>query len=455
MACKHYYNGNWYTEEELFNLPDFKTHYQERDMTNNNTGENTEGLINLFAPSGSTGMFVKFVQFKKGQLAEYRRRLREIEKEKKMKGTTPQRLKELAKMEKDITFQIEGKFELGIKGLVDEINELNNLADILAVGYYINKDLARLSNLAGSSNIDDLSEAQRIIDFYDLAGTFQRGVENPFFSQDEIFLEDQNGQLTSQYKLADNIMNQFKQWRDDAIGFQNAVNKTKEDTTVRIINSDPAFLKTYGSNNQMSFKDIINDELGLKDTDWVSMWTMDITQGIFSKNGIIPQVMFSYLSNSLETKLGWARKIEEKIDKMSPEVEKELRRLGHTLRGAGILGIRGASYQLFKEITKEGNETGGLVQRFVKEFFDAQARVMREFRDSFDSAKLNTDYTTRAKAFNTAFEELKKWRRNNTIIIDPTRVPELTSSTPATEAYKQSLISILGQKGYDEHVAKQ
>jgi hypothetical protein len=29
---------------------------------------------------------------------------------------------------------------------------------------------------------------------------------------------------------------------------------------------------------KFSFDDLIKDQTGLKDTDWISMWTMDITQ---------------------------------------------------------------------------------------------------------------------------------------------------------------------------------
>lgn len=455
MSCRYFYKGNYYTEEQLSNLPEFKIAYTERDLVNNNTDIKTDNSINLFSPNNANlGVFTKFVQFKMSQLTEYRRRLRDIEKEKKRKDTTAQRLTELTKLEKELTYQIQGKFELGITGLIDEINELKQLADINAIGYYANKDLDRLQKLVDSDNIDDLVEAQRLIDFYDLAGTFKIGTENPFFAQDEIFLEDQNGNLTAQYKLPDATMDQFIEWKNKALSFQNIINKRKEETTVNIINSDPSVIKTYGNRN-FTFKGITHDETGLKDTDWVSMWTMDITQGIFSNNGMIPQVMFSYLTNSLEKKLAWSRQIEERIDKLSPEVEKELRRLGFSLRGAGIFGLKGASYQIFKEITREGNETGGLVQRFVREFFDSQSGALNKFNNDFASAKLYADYTTRAKAYNKAFEELKKWRRNNTIIFDINKIPELTSSTPTTEAYKKSLVDILGDKGYNEQLEKQ
>lgn len=459
MACRYLYKGKWYTENQLINHPDFAmtangNSMLSRDFINDNTGPKSHNEIGLFSVADESGIFTKFIQFKRTQLYEYNKRLNKIEAEKRRKGVTAERLKELNKQERELRLQTEGKAELGIKGLVEEIAELSMKADILAVGYYANKDIERLSKLVGTNNVDDLHEAQRIIDFYKLAGTFERGVDNPFFSQEEIFLTDEDNNLTTEYRLSEETMAKFKEWMNKAAGYQNSINKRNEELFVDTVNNDPSVKRTYGDTT-FSYDTLVSNPTGLKDTDWVSMWTMDITNGIFSHNGIIPQVMFSYLTNSFEKKLAWARKIEEKIDKMNPGVQKELVKLGYSLRGGGIIGLTGASYQIFKEITKEGNETGGLIQRFVKEFFDAQSTAMNKFRDNFNIAKLYDDYATKVRAFDKAFEELKKWRRNNSIIIDVNKLPELTSSTPESEAYKKSLVDILGEKGYNEQLENQ
>lgn len=462
-GCTYQYKGKWYTEQELSDLPEFSTAFYneqlQRGFVLNNTDERTDNLINMFPASDESnliGAFNKFIQLKKSQLLDYRRRLAKIEVERKRRDITKERLDELNKQERELKTLIDGNPVLGRDGIVDTIAELTKRADIEAVTYYVEKDLARLEKLVDSTDIDDLYEAQRLIDFYNLAGTFQRNVENPFFSQEEIFLEDEDGNLTSQYRLSDATMQAFVDWKTRALGLQNTLDKKKEETTINMINSDAGVQKTYGADRRFSFKEIIADESGLKDTDWISMWTMDITQGLFSTNGIIPQVMFSYLVNSFEKKLSWARKIEEKIDKMNPGVQKELIRLGYSLRGSGILGISGASFQIFKEITREGNETGGLVQRFVKEYYDELSRVRNKFNEQFSLAKSYDDYTVKARAFNKAFEEIKRWRRSNTIILDINRVPELMSaSTPEAEAYKAELITLLGERGYKEQVDEQ
>lgn len=468
MGCTYEKDGVWQTKEEIAHSPEFDPNYNnnERDQINSNTGANTEHLINFLpAVSNDAGVYNKFIQFKESQLHLLQGRLDRLEVAKKKKDNTVEQLSKLNTQARELKLQIEGSFERGIKGLRQEIIELKKNANTDAVGYYVEKDLNRLAKLATSNDVDDLREAQRLIDFYTLAGTFRRGIENPFFSQADIFLEDENGNATSDYRLADDVMNKFIAWKERALIHQNIVDKKNEEVTVNTVNSSNVVQNTYGKDRKFTIGELRQDNLGLKDADWVSMWTMDITQGIFSHNGVIPQVMFSYLVNSFEKKLHWARDIEEKIDKMNPDVIKELKKLNHTLKSLGITGIEGTSYELFKEKTKDGNETGGLVQRFNKEYFDELSRVRNEFTKAFSQALTEENYNTRVSKLNKAFEDLKRWRRNNTIIVDIDNIPELRDNPEfkelfkdrpvSTEAHKEYLIKTLGEKGYKDQVEEQ
>lgn len=439
---------------------------QERSFVNSDSGARTYEQLNLFAPTVTvpSGPYAKYIQFKRGQVSDINRRLGQIEVKKKATNITVAELTKLRNLERDLKLKVNGNFDLGIKGIKQDIEELEKAADISAVASYVAKDLKRLGELVKSNSLDDLNEAEMLIEFYDEAGTFKLGKENPFFSEDDIFLQDSNGNITSHYRLADTVRAQYEAWRSIAMGFQNQVNKKKEDLVVETVNADPSVIKTYGP-KKFTFNELLNTGTGLKDADWLSMWTMDITQGIASHNGILPQVMFSALSNTIEKKSGWARSIEERIDKLNPKVQEELMKLDngkYSLRGLGILGLKGASYNLFKEITKEGNETGGIVERFTNEFKNELAKAANAFRSSFEAAKGITDPTLKAKAFNKAFEEHKRWKRNNTIILDITKLEEIASDPTMAEfnatadpAYKQTLIDVLGQKGYKEAVDKQ
>lgn len=440
----------------------------ERNHIIHDTGINTEGIVNFNADNNeevTKGVFAKYLQFKKTQVIQLRKRLAEIGRQKKIHGITIERLTALKKLEREIETTLEGNFEQGKIGIEDEIRELERNANTKSVQYYAEKDLQRLNKLSQSNDLDDLNEAQRIIDFWISAADFgwrdDNENYNPFFTKAEIFLSDENDVLTTHYKLGEEVRNTYSNWANRAKEFSGTIENKKTQLMVDAINSDPSIRKTYGG-RKFSFEDITSAEKGLKDVDWVSMWTMDITQGIASHNGVIPQVMFSYLTNSFEKKLAWAREIEQKIDKMNPGVQKELMKLGYNLRG--IVGLNGASYNLFKEISKEGNETGGIVQRFTREFFDEQSKANNAFNTAFSEAKLIADKDIQKRAFNKAFEDIKRWRRNNTIVINIKEIPEITSDVEFNELtegkqpttnHKDDLIKLLGQKGYDEAIDKQ
>jgi hypothetical protein len=53
--------------------------------------------------------------------------------------------------------------------------------------------------------------------------------------------------LTTDFRLTDDTMNQYKEWKERALGYQNILEKRKEEVTVNIINSDPSVRRTYGN----------------------------------------------------------------------------------------------------------------------------------------------------------------------------------------------------------------
>jgi len=462
-ACSYNYKGRQYTEEELLKHPDFTRPFAanriEQEHIMNNTGTLHNSNLSFFPVSNSVppeqGAFANFVEFKRTQLLEYRRRLDVVKRDKKKQDLTKEQITALNKQERVLELQIKGSYKLDKKGIMNEIEDLEELRDIDAIGFYVERDLERLTALAYSSNIDDIHEAQRLIDFYTKAGTFELGKDNPFFTEEEMFVKDADGKLTTVYVQSAELMNKFKAWRLEAEDLQSVVNKREQEITENAVNNDYSVKRTYG-NKKFSFEELVYNQSGLKDTHFIDMWTMDITQGIFSTNGLLPQAMFTYLANSFEEKLSWSRGVATTIDDMSPRVQKALIKKGHSLRGSGIIGLKGASFQLYKEITKDGNETGGLVRRFVKEFFDASDTVANKFDDKFKDALTYLDYKQKTRAVNKAFEDHKRWRRQNTIMMNPALIPEISGAASAEAiAHRKELVDVLGEKGYDQHVTKQ
>lgn len=424
-----------------------------------------------FSPETFTGVeagaFEKLIRFKQGQASTYRGRLAKIESLRKDRKNTTEQLVKLRRKERDIKLILEGSTERSIKGLNQEINELKKGVNVNAVSYYVEKDLKRLRDLAQSDDIDDLNEADKIIEFYDKAGTFKQDGRNPFFTDEDIFLKDENGKLTGDMRpeMFD-TKKQYEIWRSQAMTEGVKVDKRKQEVFVQTMNDNPQMRKAFGD-KQFGYEELTHQEAGLRDIDFLSAWTMEPGKGIFSHNGLIPQAMFSELSNRYNLAVGKSVDYDTRMDEISPLARKRLNALNKTLESKGIVGIRGISYQMFKEITKDGNETTGTIQRFTKEYADEQAKVLDQFSKDYENAKLIADYDVKQASFRSAFDKRNKWRKDNNIVVDVRRIGKIVRNpefaefkneaiTPTQiESHEKELKALLGERGFKEHVEAQ
>lgn len=454
------------TQNDIENIS-FAEEQRERGYEIDNTGPNTEAMLSPFGEE-TLGVFEKFIRHKERLVRFLEERLSSIAKELKNPKTTTDRRTELNDLKVKIKLRLEGEPQKGKAGLVEEIIDLRKNANINAIGYYVEQDLARLKTLAQSNNANDIKEARTIIDFYDAAGTFQSDRENPFFPQHQIFFFEDD-KPTSDYQLGTDMMNQFKAWRDTAMGFAPAIDLKAKEVTVNAFNSDLGVQKAYKVDKDFNFDQIVHTVEGLKDVDWVTAWSMDVTQAIFSKAAPLAQVMHSYLVNAMETHLNYSREYAKRMEEIAPLVAKRLGEIDngkYKLRAFGILGINGVSYDLFLDTTKGGLQTGTLVQRFTKEFIDAQVEQGEKFKKEFNLARLADD-SLKGAMYNTAFESNKQWKRANTIIMNPALIQELVDDVEFSQfkddkvtddqkkSHRKQLVDLLGEKGFQEEIEKQ
>lgn len=437
----------------------------EREYNIENSGPNSErwNFAPVVDPDAQTGVFEKYISMKEKLIRLLNDRTNDINKQLKNPQISVAKRTELNNKKQAIKTRIEGDVHRGIKGLMQEINDLKSISDVSAIGYYIEQDIIRLANIVDSNNAIDLDEAQSLIDFYDRAGTFQIGQDNPFFSQEEMFFHDEaTGKITDNYKLAPGVMKQLGEWRDRAMAYQPTLDLKKRELTTDTFNADKGVQAL--DRGEFKFDDIVHTQEGLKDVDWVSAWAMDVTQAIFSESARLAQVMHTYLVNSLERNLNWSRDYAKKMEEMNERVTKRLGEIEggkYKLKAFGIVGVNGVSYDLFLDKTASGMDTGTLVQRYSLEFTNEQARVDNKFRTDFEAAR-DSQVADGAKAilYNTAFVNRKVWKRANTVMMQPGNIEELApefsflkrGTQEEIDKHKKELISLLGQRGYDQQV---
>lgn len=472
MACGYNLNGQVFdTKEQLEDYLKSNPQLVQDIMSRLNKGEDISDITDspfFFEPeegfhyfdpgeSNSKSVFQNYIDFKRSQIRLLNQKLSEIKVQKRDNSTNLSLVTELTRLEHEIKMRIEGDSDRGIKGLKQEIGELLEGAEVNAIGYYVEKDLERLDRLSKSENPSDLMEAEELYEFYIATGTFVKGETNPFFEDADLFFDD--GTL----QIDETVLAPFREWRARAENYKSIVENQREKVLNTVVNENTKVKKLYGEKG-LTFDEIVSKKDGLKDLNFIDMWMMDITSGIFSSNGLLPQVMMDELSRSLETKTVWSKGIEARMDVLQPKVEKVLKAMGFGLSALGI--GQGVSYKLFQQTDSKGFQTGKLVHRYSKSFFDTRSNMENEYRRRTEEAEMETDPKIKAKKYAEAFQQRKSWYLKNVIVLDMHNIPEIMEdaefSKYATsydkikaEEYKKYLISVIGEKGYQEEIKKQ
>lgn len=335
----------------------------------------------------------------------------------------------------------EGK---GLKSIVRDIKSgnINYVLEMRA-----NEDLARIKMLVESKDLKDNAQALKLIEYYEDLADFQREnkTEHPFYTQNEI--KDRFGNII----LSDREKNQIIQWAETAKEQRGILNTTNRKRVMEVINANTKVIAAYGDKGLTSeqvFKDI-------GDTSLVDMFLMDATHGIFSNNGILPQIMLNELRDDIDRKRAWATDKEKRINDLLPQVREYVEnKPGGTYRKKGLFGIPGTSFQFFQQKTKLGKLTGNLINRFTADYSKEKERVDQKYQDAkaaaFRAYHLDKDIAQTIvfegdekrsdspgnklhAALQKAERERKAWYDENVEILDFRKIPEILKIAAAED----------------------
>lgn len=398
--------------------------------------------------------YEKLTLFKKSLISRLENRLSKIIANKKKFSTDASKIKELIKQEHAIRERLEGDPHNDINGLSKELSMLENSPPIEKLNYYAREDFDRLEVLAGSELIEDLQEAESIIRFYEALGTVEVGVMNPLFTQLDMFDTVGNTLLPKE------VLSVVHELKDIAIGHKNIIDQKKKEAVMGILNSSEKVRGVF--KDGVKYEEVFHTKNGLKDASWVDMFLMDVTNGTFSHNGIVPQVMMGILQDTMEKHLVYAKKVETRITDIQGDLEEKLAELGYsiTVRGVGT----STSYELFRAKNNNGQFEDSVTQRYTTNYTNEKDKMMYKFRAENKAAEALEDTVARGKATLQAYAKRDNWLRQNTRVLDIDKIPEIVNNVDFKDLsstfkedleYTQNLKSLLGEQGYKEEVAKQ
>ena len=269
---------------------------------------------------------------------------------------------------------------------------------------------------------DDVYYAQRILNLWKKAGDFSiQADEHIFLDEDEFNTPE--------------IREIFRALASKAQDLQNIVTKIRRDHTTD-------FVRTSTNDGTLTQEDIFK---AIKDTHRVAADTLNVGR---LKIPIL-QAGFMAVERATIVAQQEASKMWGDLDKLT---EKVLKKTGNT-------------YNIFKQVTENGEETARHVHRFSSEFFEIRNQLLK---NAFWAKDPKTGEVKRDKnQIQTFFD----WVNKNTISFDPRILAEDTGSDNGTvpdkflydrvkytEADKQKHISDLkfhlGEKGYEYYKAR-
>lgn len=277
---------------------------------------------------------------------------------------------------------------------------------------------ALLTNAAVS--YDDIYYAQRIINLWIKAGDFSTEAnEHIFLDEDEFNTES--------------IRSVFRALKADAEDLQGRINKLRKDYVGN-------FVRQY-TDGKLTQEEIFK---ALADINKVSALTLNLSR----HDDAMLQGIFAAVEKANIQAQQEAQEVWDKLDSLSKKFLKKA----------------GGNFNILKQLTEDGKETGRAVHRFSSEFFEVRNRLLYEaFKQRDNKGELKKD-----KAKVSAFFD---WVNNNTISFDPRilfsdsaleggNMPDkfLYSRVKFDEGSKAKHISDLkyhlGEKGYEYYIKR-
>lgn len=308
-----------------------------------------------------------------------------------------------------------GSISIEINKLKKEISSKKLSFDISDLSVFIENTLNMMTELSKSSNVKDLEQAQAIADFIYVLTDLS--INNSIFSVTEL------ANLTDDDKVS------LRKWRIIADDVNEAISNKRYVNFINHIKNNSSLKATYGEKlSNEKIEELIGVN-GLKDTHVIDMFGMDMSNGIFSKNGILPQIAIVEARNSESRAKAIIKEFTDVIDELAPKVEKIIEKLegGRYKNKFG----KGVSWEIFYD-----TDSGTLRSKYNYRWFDDFNARQREFRTSIKKIESSVNHANNfsevSNRKNAIREKYRKWIKDNTIIVNFMNMPEVIEYVKAS-----------------------
>lgn len=365
----------------------------------------------------------------------YKEKSIQLKKIKEQLAKTDYKMSQAAKRKEDTTDlrQRRNSLQSRINGIEEDLKVLKTAQVVDSLHSVYLTDIEHVDRLLNSDEIEDLYEAQSIMEMYKNMGDFSdmSRSNHPLFPRELLMTLDPDGKDVKMLQQWAAAM-QLKQskWTDN---FKSRIES--------IVNNS----NRYKDRTKISYDEIV---VALKDMGKIDSSVIALgNEGIFGGASEISKVIMDYI---LEDRNQATLEVGKKTTLHRSLLEKAQKSLES-------LGYKGNQlYSIFKQM-HNGKFTGRLASRFSQNFYDTK-------KDAFSKIYANIDKAIQSKnvdKIQEAYRNKERWKRENEIMFDIRALPEIIEKYPIAKSFainsnhKAELIEILGEKGYQEQLTLQ
>lgn len=326
----------------------------------------------------------------------------------------------------------------------------------------VRKDMDRIAKLLSPTNasfVQNLYEAEKLIELYEAIGEFDKAGEigHILFLKDEVI-----DRRTGNMRLTPGYRQPFELLAAEAKAHRNTLDNRLKTVLVNISRNNRMVRKTFEADaDPVNFETLINFEQLTKaapDLNALHSHTLDPTAG----NPVLAQIMVNYIHEENETAWSEAKALIDRINDVVKAAEKELP------KGIGGLGVRFDPFkQKYVKPEADGRrrETGHLITRFSADFEQSKRKLIEGFAIAIKDAQTAPN---KKRAIAKAYEARNRWYKANLVLLDPNRISTIAAdpkyalvrkgrqySAAEIQAHEDELIRHLGSRtALDEYVHK-
>jgi len=327
---------------------------------------------------------------------------------------------------------------------------------------FFNRDFDLIKEFLANPTLDNIFLAKEVFKYIETsANTSIDNKQNTLFTpkSDTYYEPDVK-------KVIDNVASQINDTRDKIDrALDNIFMDLLEKQAPNLASLYPEHV-TIDSNTGEKIVDMegIKNELlkNLQDITWGESMFFGLGQNVSSKNNILDDLMVLEYEKASIRESAKSQKIIADIDAVIEEAEKELQKLGKKIIAkAGRIVYSGYDYSMFYQKDENGNTKPNMVGKFSRKWNTTLTGIVQKSKKAIFEARENKNWAEVERLLTEKYENLD----NTSEFIDFTLLHDIFTGpsynqfknpdTAAAQAYKDSILSKIGEDEYNHIIEQQ